>query len=51
LGNFAEALAGQKSSARAMQKTCDSYAVVEHNGDMYPCCLFVRRDVERLRGE
>jgi len=38
-----EALAGQKPSTCTMHETCDSYAVVEYNGDVYPCDFFVER--------
>ena len=41
--NIAEALAGQKPSTCTMHDSCDSYAVVEHNGDVYPCDFFVER--------
>ena len=41
--NIAEALAGQKPSTCTMHESCDSYAVVEHNGDVYPCDFFVER--------
>jgi uncharacterized protein len=27
-----------------MHETCDSYAVVEYNGDVYPCDFFVEKD-------
>lgn len=27
-----------------MHVTCDSYVVVEYNGDIYPCDFFVERD-------
>jgi uncharacterized protein len=39
--NLAEALAGQKPGACTMHETCDSYVVVEYNGDVYPCDFFV----------
>ncbi len=39
--NIAEALAGQKPGACTMHETCDSYVVVEYNGDVYPCDFFV----------
>jgi uncharacterized protein len=39
--NIAEALAGQKPGACTMHETCDSYCVVEYNGDVYPCDFFV----------
>ncbi|MEK7408162.1 MAG: anaerobic sulfatase maturase [Acidobacteriota bacterium] len=41
--NVAEALAGQKPGNCTMHETCDSYAVVEYNGDVYPCDFFVER--------
>ncbi|MFB3830037.1 MAG: SPASM domain-containing protein, partial [Bryobacteraceae bacterium] len=27
-----------------MHETCDSYVVVEYNGDVYPCDFFVEKD-------
>lgn len=39
--NIAEALAGQKPGTCTMHETCDSYVVVEYNGDIYPCDFFV----------
>jgi uncharacterized protein len=39
--NLAEALAGQKPGTCTMHTSCDSYAVVEYNGDVYPCDFFV----------
>jgi uncharacterized protein len=39
--NVAEALAGQKPSSCTLLDSCDSYAVVEYNGDVYPCDFFV----------
>jgi uncharacterized protein len=39
--NIAEALAGQKPGTCTMHETCDSYVVVEYNGDVYPCDFFV----------
>ncbi len=39
--NLAEAAAGQAPSNCTMAATCDSYCVVEHNGDVYPCDFFV----------
>ena len=42
--NIAEALAGQKPSTCTMHETCDSYAVVEYNGDVYPCDFFVEEE-------
>jgi serine-type anaerobic sulfatase-maturating enzyme len=39
--NVAEALAGQKPGSCTMHETCDSYVVVEYNGDVYPCDFFV----------
>jgi len=41
--NIKEALAGKKPSNCTMHETCDSYVVVEHNGDVYPCDFFVER--------
>jgi uncharacterized protein len=42
--NLAEALAGQKPGSCTLHETCDSYCVVEYNGDVYPCDFFVERD-------
>jgi uncharacterized protein len=42
--NTAEALAGQKPGTCTMHETCDSYVVVEYNGDVYPCDFFVEGD-------
>ncbi|MGA2324839.1 MAG: anaerobic sulfatase maturase [Bryobacteraceae bacterium] len=42
--NLAEALAGQKPGDCALHETCDSYCVVEYNGDVYPCDFFVQRE-------
>jgi uncharacterized protein len=39
--NIAEAVAGQKPGTCTMHETCDSYVVVEFNGDVYPCDFFV----------
>lgn len=39
--NVAEALAGMKPGSCTMHETCDSYVVVEYNGDVYPCDFFV----------
>jgi uncharacterized protein len=39
--NIAEALAGYKPGSCTMHETCDSYVVVEYNGDVYPCDFFV----------
>ncbi len=39
--NIAEAIAGQKPGSCTMHETCDSYAVVEYNGDVFPCDFFV----------
>lgn len=41
--NIAEALAGQKPGNCTLHSTCDSYAVVEYNGDVYPCDFFVEQ--------
>ena len=41
--NVMESLAGQKPSTCTMHESCDSYAVVEYNGDVYPCDFFVER--------
>jgi uncharacterized protein len=42
--NLAEATAGQKPGTCTMHETCDSYVVVEYNGDVYPCDFFVEKD-------
>lgn len=42
--NIAEALAGQKPGTCTMHETCDSYVVVEYNGDIFPCDFFVEKD-------
>jgi uncharacterized protein len=42
--NIAEALAGQKPGSCTLHETCDSYVVVEYNGDVYPCDFFVQKD-------
>ncbi|PWU03856.1 MAG: anaerobic sulfatase maturase [Terriglobia bacterium] len=39
--NIAEALAGRRPGTCTMHASCDSYAVVEYNGDVYPCDFFV----------
>ena len=39
--NLAEALAGMNPGSCTMHETCDSYVVVEYNGDIYPCDFFV----------
>lgn len=39
--NLAEALAGQKPGSCTLHETCDSYVVVEYNGDIFPCDFFV----------
>jgi uncharacterized protein len=39
--NLAESLAGMKPGNCTMHETCDSYVVVEYNGDVYPCDFFV----------
>ncbi len=41
--NIAEALAGMKPGNCTLHETCDSYVVVEYNGDVYPCDFFVER--------
>ena len=42
--NLAEAIAGQKPGACTMHEACDSYVVVEYNGDVYPCDFFVESE-------
>jgi len=39
--NLAEALAGSRPGSCALLAACDSYVVVEYNGDVYPCDFFV----------
>jgi len=41
--NLAEALAGMKPGSCTMHDACDSYVVVEYNGDVYPCDFFVEK--------
>ena len=41
---------GQKPGDCTMHETCDNYVVVEHNGDIYPCELFVITFL-RVRGD
>jgi uncharacterized protein len=42
--NIAEAVAGLQPGTCTMHETCDSYVVVEYNGDVYPCDFFVESD-------
>jgi uncharacterized protein len=42
--NLAEAIAGQKPGSCTMHETCDSYVVVEYNGDVFPCDFFVEKN-------
>ncbi len=42
--NLAESLAGMKPGSCTMHETCDSYVVVEYNGDIYPCDFFVEKE-------
>lgn len=42
--NLAESVAGMKPGSCTMHETCDSYVVVEYNGDIYPCDFFVERE-------
>ncbi|HYZ83914.1 MAG TPA: anaerobic sulfatase maturase [Bryobacteraceae bacterium] len=42
--NIAEALAGQKPGTCTMHESCDSYVVVEYNGDVFPCDFFVQSE-------
>ncbi len=42
--NIAEAVAGQRPGSCTMHETCDSYVVVEYNGDIFPCDFFVEKD-------
>jgi uncharacterized protein len=39
--NLAESLAGQMPGSCTLQEKCDSYVVVEYNGDVFPCDFFV----------
>jgi len=41
--NIAESLAGLKPTTCTMHETCDSYVVVEYNGDVFPCDFFVEK--------
>jgi uncharacterized protein len=42
--NLAEALARRKPGNCTLHETCDSYCVVEYNGDVYPCDFFVEKE-------
>ncbi len=42
--NLAEALAGVKPGSCTLHESCDSYVVVEYNGDVFPCDFFVERN-------
>ena len=42
--NLLEGLLGQRPGSCTMHRTCESYLVVEHNGDVYPCDFFVDAD-------
>lgn len=42
--NLAESLAGLKPGSCTLHELCDSYVVVEYNGDVYPCDFFVEKD-------
>jgi uncharacterized protein len=42
--NLAEAVAGMKPGTCTMHESCDSYVVIEYNGDVYPCDFFVEGD-------
>jgi uncharacterized protein len=42
--NLAEAVAGMKPGSCTMHETCESYVVVEYNGDVYPCDFFVESE-------
>jgi len=42
--NLAEAAGGFTPGACTMRETCDSYCVVEYNGDVYPCDFFVESE-------
>jgi uncharacterized protein len=42
--NLAEAVAGQPPGNCTLLETCDSYVVVEYNGDVFPCDFFVERE-------
>jgi len=39
------AILGRSPSLCRMEKECRHYFVVEHNGDIYPCDFFVRREL------
>jgi hypothetical protein len=45
--NLAEAVAGRKPGACTLHETCDSYCVVEYNGDVYPCDFFVEKEARQ----
>jgi uncharacterized protein len=42
--NIAEALAGVRPGNCTLYESCDSYVVVEYNGDVYPCDFFVSQE-------
>ena len=42
--NLAEAAVGIPAGSCMFHETCDSYAVVEYNGDIYPCDFFVEEN-------
>jgi len=42
--NLAEAIGGLEAGTCTLHKSCDSYAVVEFNGDVYPCDFFVEKE-------
>jgi uncharacterized protein len=42
--NIAEAVAGMKPGSCTLHETCDSYLVVEYNGDIFPCDFFVEKE-------
>lgn len=41
--NVVESLVGLKPGNCTLHHTCDSYVVVEYNGDVYPCDFFVEQ--------
>ncbi|MCX5777574.1 MAG: anaerobic sulfatase maturase [Candidatus Firestonebacteria bacterium] len=42
--NLLELLAGYKPSYCGFKDKCNDYLVIEHNGDVYPCDFFVKKE-------
>lgn len=39
-------LTGRSTSMCSMENNCNHYLVIEHNGDVYPCDFFVRKELK-----